>query len=69
MKLTPQQRVLLTGLAERPNGETSRGLPYPEGWEGLEQAGYITVLRATRGHLSVLTFKITDAGQRALAAA
>jgi DNA-binding PadR family transcriptional regulator len=69
MTLTPPQRDLLKKLPERPRGEIALGLPYPEGWEELERAGYITVSSPTRGDLSVLIFKITEAGRRALAAA
>jgi DNA-binding PadR family transcriptional regulator len=69
MTLTPQQRDLLSKLAERPGGEIAYGLPYPEGQEELERAGFITAKPPTRGDLSVLIFQITEAGRRALAAA
>ena len=69
MTLTPQQRNLLKKLVQKPDGEIALGPPHPEGWEELERAGHITVSPPTRGDLSALIFKITDAGRRAFAAA
>ena len=66
MTLTQQQIDLLKRLAEKPAGEIALGPPQPEGWNELEQAGYVTVTSPTRGDLSVLIFKITDTGRRTL---
>jgi DNA-binding PadR family transcriptional regulator len=68
MMFTQPQCDLLKKLAEKPNGEINLGLPHPAAWKQLEDAGYITASALTRGDLSVLTFKITDAGRRVLEA-
>jgi hypothetical protein len=67
MMLTHPQIDFLKQLAARPSGEIPLAPSHhPERWKDLEQAGYITANPPTRGDLSVLIFKITDAGRQVL---